>query len=88
MIPTTYTVIAQKGQNFFEVELEGRNCFGPNEQLQAETFARQLYLGSRSDEVPEDKKIDRAFVMKHAVVRVYGTAPVHPEDKKEAGGGP
>jgi hypothetical protein len=80
MIPTTFTIFAQCGQNFFKVDLEGREAFGPNEQVQAEAFARQLLKVSQGDEA---KRIDRVFVMKHLVARVYGAEPVHPENRKE-----
>ena len=83
MIPTTYTIVAQRGVNYLGVDLE-RGAFGPNEALQAEAFAQQLLASSKSDS-DESKRLDRVFVMKNSVYRVFGTAPVHPEDRKEGG---
>jgi len=82
MIPTTYTIVAQKGQTFFGVELEGRGAFGPNEERLAEAFAQQLLVKSR-DEADETKNLDRVFVMKTHVFRVFGSEPVHPENRKD-----
>lgn len=83
MIPTTYTVVAQRAQTFFGVDLEGRGAFGPNEERLAEAFAQQLLSKSR-EQPDESKKLDRVFVMKTHVFRVFGSPPVHPENR--AGG--
>lgn len=82
MIPTTYSIYAQRGPDFFKVDLEGREAFGPTQQREAEAFAAQLLVSSRKA-ADKAEWLDRVFVMKHSVARVYGSAPRHPENEAE-----